>query len=197
MNESGLKPTIQVNDVGLGSSTDAELLRGMRQDECTAFETLYLRYYADVLNFIGIRYRSLDGQTAEDVANEMFLKLWQQRHRSHRVQCVKSYLRSIVRNIVADRYRRQKVTEEELPGCAVSQMPLPEIEAMRKELICQVEAAMAGLSQAQRIAFQLAQEGQSAKRIATTFGCTENAARRRIQDAKENLKRALKMNASS
>ena len=61
----------------------------------------------------------------------------------------------------------------------------------REELIRAVGRAVASLSESRRQALELSGSGLSAKQVAAISNCTENAARRRVQEAREELRLLL------
>jgi RNA polymerase sigma-70 factor (ECF subfamily) len=62
-----------------GEQSDADLLRGLAADSSRAFEVLFERYSDAVYN--GAFRRTASWSAAEDIAENVFLELWRQRHR--------------------------------------------------------------------------------------------------------------------
>ena len=81
--------------VGLAKSGDGE-----------AFAQLYEAYFDRVYRFIF--FRVTDGQIAEDLASQVFLKAWQNLHRYHPRGPFLAWLYAIARNTVIDNYRTRK-----------------------------------------------------------------------------------------
>jgi DNA-directed RNA polymerase specialized sigma24 family protein len=97
----------------------------------------------------------------------------------------------MVKNAVARRFRAQRPGETELAADTVTSAAPPPAALNRKELTHQIQQALISLARSRRVALELSQEGLSAKQIASVVNCTENAARRRVQKAKQDLIRIL------
>jgi RNA polymerase sigma-70 factor, ECF subfamily len=69
------------------------------------FTSLYERYAPDVLRFA--RYLTGNPDWADEILSETFLRAWTTRE-SLRMASAKGYLIAIARNLVTDRYRKEK-----------------------------------------------------------------------------------------
>jgi RNA polymerase sigma-70 factor (ECF subfamily) len=153
-----------------------------------AFEILYVRYWQNIVDFLRQRCPYLDQHATEDIANESFLRLWETRSHILIQGTVLSYLKAIARNKAVDHYRHcVHHAREEIPGDAMSSMPSPDTVAEQKEFATAVSQALASLPPSRRLAFELYQEGLSARDIALCIGRTETAARRLVQKARNSL----------
>ncbi|MGB3548966.1 MAG: RNA polymerase sigma-70 factor [Saprospiraceae bacterium] len=76
--------------------SDEQLFAALSGGDPTALDELFRRHYADLCR---VAYRLLqDGAAAEDVVQELFLRLWEKRESARPVSGVGAYLRRAVRN---------------------------------------------------------------------------------------------------
>ena len=86
---------------------DYIVLRKLSKGDIEALDILYLRYAAKVRDFA---FRLLKNRTeAEDVAQDIFLKIWEQRETMGRVFSFKGYLFRMTRNAIFNAYKRRQV----------------------------------------------------------------------------------------
>ncbi|MFD2872009.1 RNA polymerase sigma-70 factor [Mucilaginibacter ximonensis] len=91
----------------LQTLSDQELLSLIAGDGQAAFEELYLRYDALLYSYA---YRKLKNkQEAQDVVQEVFIKLWHQRHDFELKTTLQGYLYKSVLNRVLDVFKHRDV----------------------------------------------------------------------------------------
>lgn len=85
--------------------SDEDLLALMQEhDDELAFSELYNRYFRLIYNY---SYEKVsDPFVAQEIVQELFVSLWQQRHR-HVVQACRPYLFSGAKNLVVSFYRKE------------------------------------------------------------------------------------------
>src|SRR5690625_5584139 len=87
---------------------DVELWKHLKQGDRTAFETLFRKYHQDLHRF-AIRF-SGDSQLAEDLIQDLFVNIWQQRVSLGDVRSVRAYLDlSIQRFIIYTEEKRRSI----------------------------------------------------------------------------------------
>jgi RNA polymerase sigma-70 factor (ECF subfamily) len=86
------------------SLDDHELARRIRQGDVAAFESLYRSYWNPMYNFAFRYVQSAD--EAEDVVQEVFFRVWNNRAEWNVVGSVQNYLYISVRNAAIGRLRR-------------------------------------------------------------------------------------------
>ena len=86
--------------------TDAALTLRLKEDDQSAFETLFRRYYK-YLYSIAIQYIKAPA-FAEDALQEVYLKLWTNRAQLDELQSVKHYLATATRHQVLNVIRNEK-----------------------------------------------------------------------------------------
>ncbi|MBN1999867.1 RNA polymerase sigma-70 factor [candidate division KSB1 bacterium] len=84
-------------------TTQSELIRALRESDLQAFRAVYDQYYESLYRFAFSRLRSPD--SARDVLQDVFLRLWQQRHRLNPEKSMKAYLFQIAYHRIVDRLR--------------------------------------------------------------------------------------------
>lgn len=91
------------------NSIDMELLRRIRREDNSAFSLLFAKYYNDLIlyciSFIENR------AEAEDIIQNVFLKLWDERSSVYIDKSVKQYLLRAARNDCFDVIRHRKIKE--------------------------------------------------------------------------------------
>ncbi len=81
---------------GVHSFSDQELLPLLREGKESAFKALYERYYTGLYTFL---YKFLKSpELTEDITQEIFIKVWDDREKMPQLISVKSYLFTIGKN---------------------------------------------------------------------------------------------------
>ena len=162
-----------------------------------AFETLYDRYARLVYS---TAYGVLeDSQSAEDVAQEVFVRLWKapQRYVAERGRFL-GWLLSVTRNRAIDEYRsrRRRTTNErqiiDQPAGELIASESPQVEFHRVELVDQralVREALETLPEEQRMAIALAYyKGMTQSEIATALNTPLGTVKTRIRLGMQKLR---------
>jgi len=184
---------------------DEELIAAARNGDLAAFNTLVARHERAVY---GVALRLLrDPEAAEDVTQDTFV-------RAHAALdqfvggSARSWLLRIATNRSYDvlRYRRRRPAEsldarpvEEEPVWAVETPPAnPEAFATRQELSARLEAALAMLTDDQRVAVVLYDvQGYSYEEIANLTGATLGTVKSRIHRGRARLRELLRQDPRS
>lgn len=153
--------------------SDLELFRGLKAKKTSALAELY-DSYGDIMYSLALQILR-NPQEAEDVVQEIFLKLWQNCTYNPDRSSFKSFLIIMVRSRAIDRWRTQKSslnTLERFGKEANSQdkTNIPLTEAISDEISQKVHEALAQLPENQRQALQMAYyEGMTQVEIAQRF----------------------------
>lgn len=175
--------------------TDEELMLMYRDGDVTAFEILYRRHRGPVYRFILRRCGS--GASAEELFQDVWLKLIQARERYEVSAKFTTYLYRIANNRVIDYFRKVAAatvpdTEpgaEQQPGPACAQ---PERRAEIGQQAQQLLDAIAALPAEQQQVFLLKEEaGMSLAEIAETLGVNAETVKSRLRYALKKLKSAM------
>ena len=137
-----------------------------------------------------IRSRVWDDAEAEDILQEVFIRI-------HRHLCCqpewnkpKSWIYQIARNLIIDHYRRRRETVE-LPEGLPAEPDLPE-EDPEAVLALSLKEMIDGLPEHYRQALLLTEyQGLSQKQLAERLGISLSGAKSRVQRARERLRDML------
>lgn len=90
--------------------SDKELVEGIVKGNESCFEQLFVRYYVVVRKFIGGFIG--DGQASEDLAQELFIRLWNRRFSLDPSESVRNYLMVSARNAALNFLKAQERKSE-------------------------------------------------------------------------------------
>jgi len=185
--------------VDLLPATDEQLVLRVAAGEAPALEALYDRY---VRQCFGLALRIVgDAALAEEVVQEVFLKLWTQpeKYASHKGKFV-SWLLSLVHHRCIDELRRRSRTEialdDEETGRALRTKPDPAPEPGDQVWVMEqqraVREALAQIPQNQRQVLELAYfRGLSHSEIAEKLGQPLGTVKTRIRLGMQSLRNLL------
>lgn len=189
----------------LGTLPDADVVRLAQQGRELAFRELVRRYERPVFSLV---YRMVrDRETAEDLAQDSFIKVLNHIDRYSPEFKFSSWLFKIANNVAIDHLRRRRVETISMDGSphaataseveatslelqSEQESALDEIEA--KELGSAIERAIASLRPEYRACIMLRHvEGRSYEEIATTLDLPLGTVKTYIHRARHELRRAL------
>ena len=134
-------------------------------------------------------------EEAEDAVQELYLKLYESKHRLMAVSEPLAYGISVLRNICIDRIRRRTVrkaepVDERIP---LEEAP-PDSRAASKDLLESLMTEMDKLPDRQAVVLKMkAVEGLDYKEIAETTGLSQVHVRVLVSTARKTLKRRLRI----
>jgi RNA polymerase sigma-70 factor (ECF subfamily) len=184
---------------------DVRLMLRVRDDDATAFEQLVSRYQSRLITIMHHLMGSRD--QAEDLAQEVFLRLFRARKRYQPEARFSTFLFTIAHNVASNARRtlarrkevqvrnrespsRSVQTLEELAQDASSLMPTRQLDKAEAAEI--VNLAMESLNERQRLAVLLCKfEGMSYADIAETMDLTPQAIKSLLARARGNLRDVL------
>ena len=168
------------------------LEKDLHEDICEekVFSVLYNKYAKELHDYLYYKYG--ERLNPNDKAQEAFIKLWE--------NCVKvkpgsarAFLYKVANNMMLNELKHQKVVlkyQKEKPNSHTNETP--EFLLEKDEYYKRYQAALAGLSEEQRVAFLLNKvEGRKHEEIATMLGVTRKVVEYRIYSAFDALKKAL------
>jgi RNA polymerase sigma-70 factor (ECF subfamily) len=152
------------------------------------FQDIYQRYAQDVFRFA--LYLSGDRSMAEDIASEVFVRLWASDEKMIRMPTVKAYLFAIARHLYIDSRRsasRHVAIDPELPEKGTN----PEMLTIQKIELQEVSKLLQKLQEVERAALLLrAQQEMSYEDIAQVLGISLAAVKIKIHRARLRLAEA-------
>jgi RNA polymerase sigma-70 factor (ECF subfamily) len=136
-----------------------------------------------------IRRRVSDEATAEDVLQDVFLKIHQHMETLRDVKKLESWIYQITRNTIIDSYRSSRpMTPLEVGEVLALPEELPDDEVVSELLPC-VRAMVKSLPEADRQALVLTEyQGLTQKELSERLGLSFSGAKSRVQRAREKLR---------
>jgi len=173
------------------SESDHELMRRTRLGDSVAFETLVRRWERPVGHVLA-RYAGDNGEV-EDLAQEVFLRIYAARDRYRAKGTFSTWLFRIVLNVARTAYRRrrswQSLDDQELPATTAGvDQAIQQAEQRRA-----VEAAVSALPARLREVLVLKQFGElTFAEVAQITGLPASTVKSRVRAALERLRAELK-----
>src|SRR5829696_7346281 len=154
----------------------------------TASEQLWETFSVPLHQFI--RRRVSDPHSAEDILQDVFLKIHTRIDTLHQHDRIAAWIYQIARNAITDYYRAQRPMTD-LPATLAQPDELAEDDVVRELLPC-VAAMVDTLPDAYREALRLTEyEGLSQKQLSEQLGISFSGARSRVQRARAKMKEQL------
>lgn len=178
------------------AADDAALMLRLRNGDDLALNELMARWQQPMVGFV---YRFTGNHAdAVDLAQEVFVKVYQNRHRYREGGSFSSWIFAMAANLCRNHHRWQSrhpadlaSSEAEMPDTH-DPAPLPDDAAARKETALAVRDAVTTLPADLRLCVILSEyEGQSQAQIAVTLGCTPKAVETRLYRARQLLREKL------
>lgn len=185
---------------------DVDLMLKFQAGDVSAFEQLMRKHQKSVINTI---YRFIGNRAdAEELAQEVFLKVYNSAQKYKPKAKFSTWLYKIVTNLCLNELRRKRFETVSLDDLAEEIPPLskggkrgdfidarqipPDIALERKELAFWIKKSVKSLPEKQRMALILREyDGLSYKEIAEVMGCSVASVQSRLQRAKATLKEKL------
>ena len=169
----------------MNNLSDQELITALQKGNEQAIDILFRRHYSFVCQAV---YRILkDGNTAEDIAQEVFFGLWKKRETLNITLSVKAYLKRTAVNKSLNFIRDQKIKfddkEEQLPILTSNQSTTQqELEA--EDLQKKIDEAIDSLPEKCRLVFTLSRfEEMTYQEIADHLGISIKTVENQISKA--------------
>ncbi len=140
-------------------------------------------------------------EEAEDVVQEVYVKLWNMRQDLKNIKSIEALAVRITRNLCLDQLRRRKLNQEALAGERIEppgRASTPEEEVERNEEIDLIHSLIASLPEPQRSLVHLRHlEGKEYEEIAEMVNMKVNAIRVSISRARKQMREMLEKNYTS
>lgn len=173
--------------------SDEDLLALMQEhDDELAFSELYNRYFRLLYNYSFEKVS--DPFVAQEIVQELFVSLWQQRHR-HVVQSCRPYLFAGARNLVISFYRKEFTRQRHYDRWEVlrpQSADSPDQGTLTDDLQHQYEEGLNLLPDKCREVFILSRQGIPNREIAQQLTISEKTVEQHITKALRTLRVHLK-----
>lgn len=169
--------------------SDAELLLKIKEDDRFAFDMLFERYWKKLYQTALAR---LDNDTAaQDIVQEIFIKVWQRRQSLDIHTALENYLQGAVRFSVISHFRSKKASEQQLQN-ALERINLLEdsIDSLTDylELEKTLEAAVNVMPEMLKKVYLLRSENYSVRAIAGELGLADQTVKNYITEVSRRLR---------
>jgi RNA polymerase sigma-70 factor (ECF subfamily) len=169
--------------------SDAELLQLTKQENIRAFEELYKRHWAFLID---IAYKRLQSRhKAEDLVQELFITLYQKRNSLEITFSLKAYLSQALKYRVLNEFRAEGIRTTYAQSLFFSDVCKNDfVEGLEaKELSKKIELSLAGLPSKCRQVFLLSRrENMSNKEISNELNISVSTVEKHIGKALKTLK---------
>lgn len=173
---------------------EGSLLLQLRAGDITAFDELFNRFAGPVHTYIRMR---LNGsEEADDVLQEVFIRLWHKRQSIVIHSSFRNYLYTIVQHCISDHIRACKRRKYTLPDDMPEQQevtPQPDEQYQYKQVYYLWRGAMEKLpGQMRRIYAMKIEEQRSVKEIATELQLSEQTVKNQLHTAGQRIVKLLR-----
>lgn len=180
----------------LTTKTDEELIAMVKDDVLPAFDELYNRYWSQLLakSFDRLKHK----EDAEEVVQELFVRIWRRRQRIDLQFSFKTYIYAALRYEVMHFIARQQYRKDDIPIDAVEFAEIWSQEEQFhsieiKELQQQMNTIIDNLPEKCQIIFKMSRnDGLSARKIADLLNLSPRTVETQIGKAIRILRKALK-----
>ena len=154
------------------------------------FMQIFNQWHDPVKSFI--YYKTGDISLADDLVQDVFLKLWEKR-KTIRTETVRQLLFSSANNLCKNRYEHKQVMLKFATNFNECFKEVsPEFELELKEFGAKLERSISKLSEKNRVVFLMNRiEGLTYKQIAQRLSLSEKAIEKRMKNALADLKKAI------
>lgn len=175
----------------INNDDDSLLLKQLRNDSKSAFDKLYQKYWKYVLNSTYVRIRDID--KAEDIAQDIFTKLWFRRGELS-IHNLPAYLNTAVRNsvltLMSKECRYIPINEKHLE--IQSDYNNSDSEVLRKEFVRAYEELVNTLPVQQKTIFRMRYDSDlSTEEIALKVQLSPKTVRNHLGRALSTLRASL------
>lgn len=180
------------SDAGQPGPSDERLMEDLAQGDQDALERLLERHWSDLVGY-GFQLLGVKDE-AEDVAQEVFVRVWEQRQSWTPLGSVRGYLYRVARNLILARVRRDKMKERVEPRIRLqsSRVATPLEDMARVELREAFEEALRPLPERRKEAFMLVRmQGLSLGEAAEAMKVTRRTVANHLYLASTDLERHL------
>src|SRR5882757_6445537 len=176
----------------LNEENDHELLQLLARGSEYAFAIIFDRYRRRVYKTALVFLKS--SEAAEEVVQEVFLRLWQKRKDLPDINYLNSFIRTIAYNLMVDQFRKKILEKDYKKQLGFEQAMVDDTDHRVRddESVRLLQAAIATLPQRQRQVYELARlKGLSQEEIATTLSISKNTVKVHMTAALQGIRAYL------
>lgn len=178
-------------------SDDKTLLEALKRGEVAAFEHIYKTHYDHLLNYADRLLQ--DFEAAQDIVQEVYYKIWENREKLDITVSIQSYLFKSVYNHSVNTINHQKYVRQyeekqikELYFSTIVETPESEINLWQEDIEKALNEAIENLPEKCREVFKLSKiEGLKNREIAEKLKISEKTVERHMSIALNKLKDEL------
>jgi RNA polymerase sigma factor (sigma-70 family) len=158
----------------------------------TEFEKIFKDWYVPVRNYLF--YKTADSQAAEDITQDVFLKVWEKKN-DIKIETVQYLIFKIATNLFINRHEHMNVRYRFINNYSGNTMSVAaDYELEMKEFDEKLQAALANLDDKKRTVFLMNRiDGFTYSQIANILGITVKAVEKRMEKALAFLKERISM----
>ncbi len=177
----------------MNALSDIELWLLVKQEDATAFETLYNRYWEQ--SYKTCYWHLLDQESAKDIVQELFVDLWVKREQINITETLEGYIKVALRNRVFNHIRSLNTKKKHNHNAAV-QAPVAGSEVQEryseKELRQLYLAEIGKLPDKMKDVFTLnKEEGYSISEVAQKLSLSEQTVKNQLSNALKRIRSGL------
>ncbi|MGA9292868.1 MAG: RNA polymerase sigma-70 factor [Ignavibacteriaceae bacterium] len=168
---------------------DDQIVKAIINNDHSAFKNLYYKYYPKLIRFAWYRLHSAD--SAKELVQELFFRIWIKRHNLNPDKSVKAYLYKSLNNLIINHLKlgfSKTVSIEDIknPGSFDN-------EETKRDLIIDVEREINNLPEKVKTVYILSRvEGYKYEEIAEICNISIKAVEKRMSKAFNFLRKAFK-----
>ena len=171
-----------------------QLIEMIREGDPLGFEILFQQYYVRFYNFV--RNLIKDSHTAEDIVQNVFMKVWVNRANLHPDQSLHNYIYVLTKHEILNHIRDRKVytqIERLIMSEHPSSLVVNDESFLIRDLDSRIRTFIASMPEQRRRVFLLSRyKGMSNKAIADMLGLSVRTIDRHINIALTSLKKEFK-----
>ncbi len=173
---------------------ERNLIESLREGDTLSFEILFQQYYVRFYNFV--RNFIKDSQSAEDIVQNAFMKVWINREKLHPDLSIHNYIYVLTKHEVLNHIRDRKVymqIERLIMSDYHSDLTTGDDNFQIRELDVRIRKFIASMPEQRRKVFLLSRaKGMGNKAIAEMLGLSVRTVDRHINIALTSLKKEFK-----